>query len=188
MFAYLEGIVSEVQKDSLILDVNGIGFRICIPNSSVSKVIVGKSCRVFTHLVLNNNLFTIYGFLLEKERDLFERLLSVSGIGPKAGLSLISELGYDQIIKGIKTEDIDMLGGVSGIGKKKAKKILLELRDKVITGEELDKENIKLLFEVLRKLGYNRGEIKRVIDDLDMEGNLEDLVKASLRRLSGRDG
>ncbi|MGC9063607.1 MAG: Holliday junction branch migration protein RuvA, partial [bacterium] len=181
-------IVSQVQKGSLILDVNGIGFRIYIPSSLAEKVNVGRSYRIFTHLILNNNLIAVYGFLLEKERDLFEKLISVSGIGPKAGLSLISELGYEEIIRGIKTEDIELLSGVSGIGKKKAKKMLLELKDKIAIGEESEKENARLLFEVLKKLGYNRGEIKKVIGDLDMDGNLEDLIKTSLRRLSDRNG
>jgi len=188
MFAYLEGIVSQVQKDSLVIDVNGIGFQVYIPHSSAVKIDVGKSYRVFTYLILNNNLLIIYGFLLESERDLFEKLISVSGIGPKGGLSLISELGYEQIIRGIKTEDIEILGAVSGIGKKKAKKIVLELRDKMAIEEESNKENVKLLSEALKKLGYSRAEIKGVIEDLDMDGSLEDLIKISLKKLSGRDG
>lgn len=188
MFAYLEGIISQVQKNSLVIDVNGIGFQVYIPYSSVAKIDVGKSYRIFTYLTLNNNLLIIYGFLLERERDLFEKLISVPGIGPKGGLSLISELGYEQIIRGIKTEDIEMLGGVSGVGRKKAKKIVLELRDKIPIEEELNRENVRLLSEVLKKLGYNRIEIKRVIEDLNMEGNLEDLIKVSLKKLSRRNG
>jgi len=71
----------------------------------------------------------LYGFLTEKERDLFELLVNVSGIGPKIGIALIDGLGYEGIIRGIRTEDLDALGGISGVGKKRAKKLVLELKD-----------------------------------------------------------
>lgn len=189
MFSYIEGIVSQISESSIILDVGGVGFYIHIPISLSKSLKVGKSYRIFTSFLFNNGIPTLYGFLVEKERDLFELLINVSGIGPKVSMALIGELGYEGIIRGIKTEDLEVLGGVSGVGKKKAKKLILELKDKLIDLEGASQENKKLLTEVLKNLGYNKSEIKRVLEDIDLENkSLEELVKISLQRLSRRDG
>ncbi|MGC8972184.1 MAG: Holliday junction branch migration protein RuvA [bacterium] len=189
MFSYIEGIISQINDSSIILDVNGVGFHIYIPPSLSKSLKVSKSYRVFTAFLFNNGIPTLYGFLSDKERDLFELLINISGIGPKVGMALISELGYEGIIRGIKTEDLDALGGVSGVGKKRAKKLILELKDKLINLEDVSQENKRLLTEVLKILGYNKSEIKSVLEEIDLENkSLEELIKISLQRLSRRDG
>ncbi len=189
MFSYIEGILSRIDDVSIVLDVNGIGFHIYIPPSSARSLNVNKVYKIFTSLLLNNGIPILYGFLTEKERDLFNLIINVSGIGPKIGITLISELGYEGIVRGIKSEDLDVLGGVSGVGKKRAKKLVVELKDRLIDLEGISQENRKLLTEVLKKLGYNKSEIRKVIEEMDLEGNsLEDLVKISLKRLSKGNG
>jgi len=189
MFSYIEGIVSQINDSSIILDVSGVGFHIYIPSSLSRSLKVGKSYRIFTAFLFNNGIPMLYGFLAEKERDLFELLVNVSGIGPKVSMALISELGYEGIIRGIRTEDLEVLGGVSGVGKKRARKLILELKDKLIDLEGASQENKKLLSEALKNLGYNKNEIKRVLEEIDLENkSLEELIKISLQRLSRRDG
>lgn len=188
MFAYIEGVVSQIKDDSLVLDVNGLGFCLFIPSSLCKKLTVGKTYRIFTSFVINNGIPVIYGFLSEKDKNLFELLITVPGIGPKCGMALISNLGYEGIVRGIKNEDIETLGGVPGVGKKKAKKLILELKEKLAEIGESSHENIKLLTEALRKLGYNKRDIIEVIGGLDVENNsLEDLIKISLKRLYKKD-
>ncbi|MBC7320842.1 Holliday junction branch migration protein RuvA [bacterium] len=189
MFSYIEGTLSRIDSVSIVIDVNGLGFHIYVPPSLVKSLKINKVYKIFVSFLLNNGVPILYGFLTEKERDLFELILNVSGIGPKIGIALISELGYEGVIKGIKSEDLDVLGGVSGVGKKRAKKLVLELKDKLIELEDTSQENRKLLAEILRKLGYNKNEIREVIEEIDLEGNsLEELVKISLKRLSKGNG
>lgn len=189
MFAYLEGIVSQVKDNLLILDVSGLGFCLHIPSSLCKRLTVGKTYRIFTSFNMNNGIPVIYGFLSEKDKELFELLTNVSGIGPKSGLALISELGYDGIVKGIRDGDIETLGRVSGVGRKKARKLILELKEKLTEIEGSSQENIRLLTEALRKLGYNRKDIMEVVEEIDLENNsLEDLIKISLKRLYKKNG
>lgn len=189
MFAYIEGVVSQIKDSYLVLDVNGLGFYVYIPQSMCKKLVIGRIYRIFTSFVINNGIPTLYGFLSQRDKELFELLINVSGIGPKCGLTLISELGYDGIIRGIRSEDIETLGEVPGVGKKKAKKLILELKEKLIDIDETSEENIKLLTEALKKLGYNKKEIREAIEGIDIENSsLEDLIKASLKRLYRKDG
>lgn len=189
MFAYLEGIVSQIKDNFLVLDVKGIGFYLYIPPSLCKKLTVGKTYRIFTSFLLNNEVPALFGFLSEKDKELFELLISISGIGPKCGLALISELGYDGVVRGIKNEEIDTLGGVPGVGKKKARKLILELKEKLAEIGESSQENMRLLTETLKKLGYNKKDIREAIEGIDMENNsLEDLIKISLKRLYRKDG
>ncbi|MCX7796290.1 MAG: Holliday junction branch migration protein RuvA [bacterium] len=189
MFSYIEGTLSRIDDLSIVLDVNGVGFHIYVPPSLTKSLKINKVYKIFTSLLLNNEVPILYGFLTEKERDLFNLIINVPGIGPKIGITLISELGYEGVIKSIKSEDLDILGGVSGVGKKRAKKLVLELKDKLIDLEGISQENKKLLTEVLKKLGYNKNEIREVIEEIDLEKNsLEELVKISLKRLSKGNG
>lgn len=185
MFSYVEGILTKVNNVSIILDVNGIGFHIYVPPSITKSLKISKAYKIFVTLLLNNGIPILYGFLNERERDLFELIVNVSGIGPKIGMTLLSELGYEGVVRSIKTEDLEVLGGVSGVGRKRAKKLVLELKDKLADLGEISQENRRLLSEILRKLGYNKNEIREVIDEIDLEENsLEELVKISLKRLS----
>jgi|YNPMSStandDraft_1061717.scaffolds.fasta_scaffold02115_4 Holliday junction DNA helicase RuvA len=189
MFSYIEGIISQIKDTSIVLDVNGLGFRIYVPPALTKSIKISKAYRIFISMLSNNGVPVLYGFLTEKERDLFELLVNVSGIGPKIGIALIDGLGYEGIIRGIRTEDLDALGGISGVGKKRAKKLVLELKDKLISLDNTSEENREILSEVLKKLGYNKSEIREVIEEMDTENNsLEELIKLSLKRLSKKNG
>ena len=131
MVAHLKGVLDRVTQDSLILDVNGIGFRVFTATGTLAEVGIGELIRVYTHTYVREDILALYGFLTESELRMFEQLLAISGVGPKAALALISAVSPSAFGLAVLTEDADSLTKAQGIGKKTAQRIILELKDKI---------------------------------------------------------
>ena len=131
MFYYLKGIVAEIGQSSLVLDVNGIGFFINTSLKTLSSVQASASARLYISESIGESNFDLYGFADLQEKRFFELLISVSGVGPKAAISLLSSLNTDTLIMAIVNDDAKVLTSAPGIGKKIAQRIILELRDKL---------------------------------------------------------
>ena len=132
MFAYLRGTLERKTADSLILDVNGVGYRIFTAASTLGRDFsAGTQVKVFTHFYVREDTQALYGFLTEEELKMFEQLLMVSGVGPKAALALVSAVPPSQFGLAVLTEDADRFVKAPGIGKKTALRIILELKDRL---------------------------------------------------------
>jgi Holliday junction DNA helicase RuvA len=184
MIANVEGRLSAVEKRSVIVQVGGIGLRIHVPGTLAAQCgPVGSTISLHTHLHVREDELTLYGCATEDDLRLFELLLTVSGIGPKAGLAMLSALSADEIRSAIVTEQATVLSSVPGIGSKTAKKIIFDLKDKVqAPGDvvlptspitEMDGEVIA----ALTSLGYSVVEAQTALqhvpaDVQDIEGRL----------------
>lgn len=198
----LRGKVWEIQAEKLILDVHGVGYQISVPYGFLSRLQAAQEISVYTHVILREEELALYGFASLAEKELFLHMLSVSGIGPKAALSILSTLGSAQTESAIAGENLTLLTKVPGIGKKTAQRLILELKekfkDKVIaaqgTGSEsgMTQEHITLhseAMETLLALGFSQEEAKKALQTLQDSGedlSVEEQVRLALRALAAR--
>ena len=182
MFEYLFGRICFIYSDYLVLDVNGIGYKIFVSN--INDININDKIKIYVHQVVKDNDILLYGFLTLKEKYLFQKLLTVSGIGPKNAISILKKNNFNKIISAIYNNDVEYLIKIPGIGKKTAQQIILDLKDKlrdfydenIISDNLLDnKDNIlfKESILALKSLGYNNYEI--------------DSIKEKLRSLNAHD-
>ncbi len=189
MIRHLSGTVITHDLGSIVLDVNGVGYLVHISNET-AKVLSGKATvSVWTYLSVRENALDLFGFANTEELSLFEMLLSVSGIGPKSALAVLSLASPDLLRRAIAQNDLAYLTKVSGIGKKTAEKILVELKDKIgytgVLGDEFKGDGDVL--EVLTSLGYSQHEAREAIKKISAElSGTSERVKEALQILGGK--
>lgn len=197
MIAYLEGKLIEKSPTHLILDVNGIGYSVKIPLSSFDRLgDQGSVTRILTYQYVREDALQLYGFATVPEKDLFELLISVSGIGPKMALGILSCIAVEDFQKSVACEDLDILTSISGVGRKTAQRLIVELKEK-LTGLDLGTEpkasykkssEFMLQEEAIKalvSLGFNKLKAKEAVKKAREETKgtpaLEDLIKRSFR-------
>jgi Holliday junction DNA helicase RuvA len=186
MIASLRGRLEAAGDDWAIVDVNGVGFRVYAPTSTLSTFgRIGGQVRLFTHLHVREDVLALYGFSTSEELSLFQTLTGVSGVGPKLGLAMLSSLKVDQIIAAVASGDIELLTTVPGIGKKIAGRLLLELKDKIGLGLNLmplqEHPGHAEVLAALTSLGYSAAEASRAVASLsDEDFSLEEKVRQAL--------
>lgn len=195
MITFLEGILDEKEPTHVVLNVGGVGYEVVISLNSYDRLPApGETVRLLTHDHIREDEHRLFGFMTADERRVFTLLLGVSGIGPKIALSALSGMTVREIKVAIKDGDVKRLSSISGIGKKTAERMVIELRDKFGAGEILaasttgqSETDVKLRDAILAliSLGYKRTEaqelVLRVINQPDMEGaTVEDIVRKSL--------
>jgi len=191
MIATLEGILEYRGNDSIIINVGGIGFRVYVPSPTLSQLgaVKGK-VSLYTHLHVREDNISLYGFASSEELSLFKNLISVSGIGSKLALALLSALNPEQLVMAITSGDIDLLSQAPGIGKKMASRLVVELKGKL---EKEWKEVVLPLapesadvISALTGLGYSVAEATKAISKLpDAEKlSLEEKVKMALQQMA----
>ena len=194
MISSLHGKIESLSSDQAIINVSGIGFQVYMPTTALTTLgIPGDDVNVFTHLHLREDNVALYGFTSTDELWLFETLISVSGLGPRLALAMLSSLNTEQITTAIATGSIEMLEMIPGIGKKVANRIILELKDKIgagwiaIPATELARENTDVL-AALTSLGYSAAEATKAVANLPAESNLnlEEKIRIALQYLGGR--
>jgi Holliday junction DNA helicase RuvA len=131
MIATLRGEISQIEENALIVEVGGVGLRVFVPAPVRTKLKAGEAAFLFTHLVVREDALTLYGFESQADRDLFNMLLGVDGVGPKVALSVLSTMTLDAIQRAIFADEAELLSRVPGVGKKTAQKIALHLKDKL---------------------------------------------------------
>ncbi len=183
MISYLKGKIIEKDLKSVVLDVSGIGYKIYTKTASLNK---GKDTEFWTHLAVKENALDLYGFSKKEELDFFELLLSVSGIGPKSAIAILSMASLSNLRKAIATGDTGHLTKVSGIGKKNAEKIVLELKDKIqdLSGETHSLSGDIDALEALKSLGYSEQESREALKKASDVKDTGEKVKKALKLLS----
>lgn len=188
MIASIEGKVAARGKDYLIVNVNGIGYKVFAPFSTRDEAADGETVFLHTLLVVREDSLSLYGFNSPTEREVFETLLGVSGVGPKLALAILSTLSIDNLRNAVLSERAEILTRVPGIGKKTAQKILLDIKDKLAIGldavpvEAFDDVNSDVL-DTLVALGYSIVEAQTAIQSLpkDAPQNVEERVRLALQ-------
>lgn len=185
MISFLQGKLFEKYKNNITVLVGGVGYKVFTTNN-VIDLEANSDLNLYCYSHIREDQFSIFGFLQKKEMDLFENLLSVSGVGPKTALSIIDTLGYDKTIHSIQTADVGSLQSVSGLGKKGAQKIVVDLQNKIGKVDELDLSFSKQTEEValaLISLGFKESEINTIVKDIDKSLAVEDQIKFALKML-----
>jgi Holliday junction DNA helicase RuvA len=192
MISSIEGLLEKIEPDAAIIKIGALSIRIFMPASTLHNLkSVGQKIKIQTHLHLREDNITLFGFLSVEELKLFQNLLSVSGIGPKAGLALLSGFEPAQLASAIATGNIDLLCKVPGIGKKTAGRIVLELKGKL--EKEWDKFAVPMVTKedtdviaALTSLGYSVKEATQAVSILSgaRDIDLEERVKLALQQLA----
>ncbi len=197
MIAQLTGEISETCDDSLILNVQGVGYEIFLSPNALEKIKTqAPPVTLSIYTAVREDAITLYGFLSRSSRELFVRLLRVSGIGPKLALNILSRIASQDLIQAIHQEDLIRLTSIPGIGKKTAERMIVELKDKLL--DLLDQSSSKGIvskakndlerdiLSALLNLGYNRHEIDKTLERLSFQDHVpfEQALKESLQTLS----
>jgi Holliday junction DNA helicase RuvA len=193
MIDSIHGIIEKKEPTNLFIKLNGFVFNISICIRDYEKLpSVGKKIDVLTYLNVRENLMELYGFLSKERRDLFIQLILVSGIGPRTAINLLSNVSVQNFKENIITEDIQSLSLIPGIGPKTAKRIVVEIKEKITfdssSKRALDTSkinfNIDDIYTALSSLGYKKSQIdksiKKLNDSNSFEGNIEDVIKKIL--------
>jgi len=201
MIAFLEGILSESLPTQIVVNVHGVGYQVLIPISSFERLPqVGASVKILTHLTVREDAHVLYGFCTAGERDLFRLLLNhVTGVGPKIALAVLSGLSVEMFKSAVVAGDTGTISKISGLGKKTAERIVLELKDKVGVTAEWEasssknapsEDDIRLHDAVLAliSLGYKQVDahkaIRAVLKTGDRTPPSEELIRQALKVLS----
>lgn len=194
MFAFIIGDIVSIQEEYVVVQNNGIGYRVFTSKNSMMDLELGKEDQIlYTKLHVREDVLHLYGFTTEEEIDMFNLLLRVTKIGPKVGLATLSTLSPNEIKIAIHKKDYDVLCKTPGIGKKTAERIVLELKDRIDNIELLDSDDHIITdtkdydeaVEGLISLGYLKYEVERSMRSLDVENmSVEEMIREGLKRLS----
>ena len=197
MYSYIIGKVISKSKNILILENNNIGYEIYMTEIALSELNIGEDAKIYTYYNVTQDNISLFGFKNLEEKKMFENLISVSKIGAKTAIGILSSISTAELAISIITNDINRLSKLPGIGKKTAQRLVLEVIDKVkteeiiFTEEEQESnenylnttEKEKDVIEALTVLGYNIKEIDNVIKTLDIKSSTEDMIKQALKIL-----
>jgi len=188
MIATLRGEITQIEDNAVILEVGGVGLRVSVPAPVRSRTRAGDILLLYTHLVVREDALTLYGFESQAERELFNILLGVDGVGPKVALSVLSTMTIDSIQRAVFADEADILSRVPGVGKKTAQKMALHLKDKLKPMDALatmammtDKDSEVLA--ALTALGYSVVEAQSAIQALpkDAPDDTEERLRMALQ-------
>ncbi len=201
MIAYLKGILSIKTKGYIVIETNGVGYKVFMPESTIAKTgDIGDEIQVHTFMRVREDDVSLYGFLSNEELRMFELLLGVSGIGAKGALTILSNITPSQFALAVISDDVGILKKLPGIGPKTAQRTILELKDKLKKDEEitidegeeeqstqntiLDDEKVSEAISALQVLGYSKREITEALQNLDLVSlSVEDIIREGLKNL-----
>ncbi len=197
MIAYLDGIVKYKDPTVVLLDLNGVGYKVLIPLSTYERLPrINERIKLLTHFHVREDTQTLYGFYTEEEKDLFLMLINISGIGPKMAITILSGASPTQFKNRIVAGDVKALTLIPGIGLKTAKRIIVELREKIVGVDDQLPEDMEAIFgsggsdealKALLSLGYKRTEalnaLKKASRNLSADATVEEILKTALNNM-----
>jgi len=195
MFAYIKGRLEEIHSKKVVIDVGGIGYEIIVPSSLISKLPEkGNLVKLYTYFNVREDAQELYGFYEREDKSIFEKLVTVSGIGPKVALALLSTLSASQLALAIVTGDIKTLCTAPGVGRKTAQRIVLELKEKIEQEEMIQQSETEIsniarddsheVIQALIALGYRPSEAREAFASIeDKNQDISTLIRLSLKAL-----
>lgn len=187
MYDYIKGKLVKKGENFAVLENGGVGYRIITTKSSLSNATNGETT-FYTYLYVREDIFDLYGFATEEERSAFELLITVSGVGPKAAVSILSVITASELAVAVVTDNPKAITAAPGVGKKMAQKIILELKDK-FKNSDLKPSSYKApvksdeTAEALEALGYARDEIASALSGVEPDLPIEEKIKIALKNL-----
>jgi len=201
MIAFVRGTLVAVEEEKVVIDIGGIGYNVFISSSTMSKLpLEGREIKLYTHMNVKEDAMQLYGFLTQDELRVFKLIIGVSGIGPKGGLGILSQLTPDDLRFAVASKDIKAISAAPGIGKKTAEKLILELKDKLsiedVLNHSYEEEHVtggaSMNYEVqsdavqaLVALGYGNTEALKAVKQVEIDENtsVETVLKKALKFL-----
>ena len=198
MISFLKGIVAAKGETGVIIDVNGVGYSVSMPVTDVAKMgEIGEKVMVYTHFHMSENAVGLFGFLTKEQIDYFNKLISISGIGPKAAIAVLGTLSVQDLAYAIIAEDVKAITRAPGVGPKAAQRIILELKGKIDTQDAVSVPSTPMgatvspvradtgAVNALIALGASPSEAQKTVMQIDATGlSTEDIIKEALRRMS----
>ena len=202
MIAFLKGIIEDITENSLVLDVNGVGYEVLVPGQLLDMLEgIGQKLKVYTYMQVREDAVVLFGFLTRDDLAMFKMLIGVNGVGPKAGLGILSALGTEELRFAVLADDAKRIAKAPGIGAKTAQKIILELKDKLDLSEVFEQklnadrqqeaaasagsDMVQDAVEALVALGYGSTEALRAVRAVkaDTVADSEQLLKEALKHM-----
>lgn len=200
MYEYISGELKFIYNDYIVIDNNGIGYKIFTSNNTIFNVNVGDFYTIFTDYIVKEDYVALFGFKILDELEMFKMLVSVNSIGPKVACGILSSMSVDSLKLTIVNGDAVSLSTAKGVGKKTAQKIILELKDKIsidsisskdistgemeITTSGKDFEKRELVLDALVNLGFMKNDIEKFLSSINIdEMEIEDIIKLSMKKL-----
>ena len=197
MISYIKGILEDMSPGMVVVDNHGIGYQMMVPMRGESFPKIGQEIKIYTHMHVREDDVSLFGFLSKEEKEAFELLIGVNGIGPKVGLSVLSTLSVYELKMAVISEDVKTISKTPGLGPKGAKKLILELKDK-LSFEELEEDgvgaeifdtsadssdSVMITIEGLVRLGYSKSEAASAVNKVEDAKDLtpEELLKKALK-------
>ena len=199
MISYIKGILEDMSPGMVVVDNHGIGYQMMVPMRGESFPKIGQEIKIYTHMHVREDDVSLFGFLSKEEKEAFELLIGVNGIGPKVGLSVLSTLSVYELKMAVISEDVKTISKTPGLGPKGAKKLILELKDK-LSFEELEEDgvgaeifdtpadssdSVMITIEGLVSLGYSKSEAAIAVNKIEDAKDLtpEELLKKALKNI-----
>ena len=200
MYAYIKGSLEIKSLGYVVVETtNGVGYKIFMSESAIDRLgELGETVKIYTYLKVKEDEMSLYGFLTNEELHMFELLISVSGIGAKSAISILSNITPSSFALAVITDDVATIKSLPGIGVKTAQRLILELKDKVKASEDANTEDLEKMLSkkennmetvseevaALQVLGYSRKEIEKALEKFDKDGlSVEDIIKKALSNL-----
>lgn len=203
MISYIKGELTDIVEDTIVIEDNNIGYEVRVPLSVMSELPgIGKDVKIYTYLYVREDILCLYGFLTRDDLNIFKLLITVNGIGPKGALGILSTITPDDLRFAILAEDVKSISKAPGIGSKTARKLILELKDKLkledafeqklqnneessgLSSQNTDAKNDAV--QALIALGYSNTDALKAVRNIDIteDMNTEDILKLSLKKIS----
>ena len=190
MIATLNGKIEEQGVDSVVINVAGVGYFVYMPSSAISGLSVGSEAKTYIYEHIREQSHDLFGFSDKTDKDLFEKLLSVNGVGPKMALAILN-IGHSGMVRNaIVSKNVKLLQSASGVGKKVAERIVVDLKDKVSSSISDDSDGFfnEVLVsdeavQALVSLGYSQADAQKALNGIDKDLSIEERIKAALRNV-----
>lgn len=200
MIGYLKGTVSHLYNEHCFLDVQGVGYRVFVPASTRQQLAVGAAVTLFTHFNVREDAMLLYGFLTADEYELFQHLITITGVGPKVALGVLSAITPGEFRAAVSQKNAALLTRIPGIGKKTAERMILELKDKLGVADEFTPAAVKAglaaevpqdarqeAIQALVSLGYSQGEVAAALQKVKVDAqSAEEMIRLALREFARR--
>lgn len=201
MIAYVKGIIEDITEDNAVIDVNGIGYNVKISADTASRLPgIGETAKLYTYTCVREDAFQLFGFLTRSDLEIFKKLITVNGIGPKGGLAILSVMDADDLRFAIMSGDAKAISKAPGIGAKTAQRVILDLKDKISIDDEMISREIaqgsaaslradtpqkQEAIAALVSLGYGQAESTRAVNAIEDIETLDSgaVLKAALKKL-----
>lgn len=180
MIARISGEIAEKLDNGVVIDLNGLGYEIIVPSNILLGLQEGQKATFYIAENIKEDEYTLFGFAEKNARQIYYKLTSVNGVGPKAAISILSAHTADEVQEAILSDDVNLFSGVTGIGKKTAQRIILDLKGKLVETQKTEANDNDQAYQALISLGYSAKDAQKALEGIDPKLNTQQRIKQAL--------